>query len=117
MRKETSPTGGIIFSVVKIIGKTNKNNNIHFEVDDELSDFKNDNVQYKRTIQRVSEIDTIKKKQILAEKQTTENSIEMIDESAKSQDFFQDNNPSEMKYTTKRIKSINFFVKYCLCWY
>ena len=41
----------------------------------------------------------------------------MIDESAKSQDFFQDNNPSEMKYTTKRIKSINFFVKYCLCWY
>ena len=41
----------------------------------------------------------------------------MIDESAKSQDFFQDNNPSEMKYTTKRIKSIKFFVKYCLCWY
>ena len=61
MRKETSPTGGIIFSVVKIINKTNKNNNIHFEVNDELSDFKNDNVQYKRTIQRVSEIDTNKK--------------------------------------------------------
>ena len=61
MRKETSPTGGIIFSVVKIIDKTNKNNNIHFEVNDELSDFKNDNGQYKRTIQRVSEIDTIKK--------------------------------------------------------
>ena len=61
MRKETSPTGGIIFSVVKIIDKTNKNNNIHFEVNDELSDFKNDNGQYKHTIQRVSEIDTIKK--------------------------------------------------------
>ena len=41
----------------------------------------------------------------------------MIDESAKGQDFLQDNNPSERKYTTKRIKSINFFVKYCLCWY
>ena len=59
MRKET--TGGIIFSVAKIIDKRNKNNNIHFEVNDELSDFKNDNGQYKRTIQRVSEIDTIKK--------------------------------------------------------
>ena len=59
MRKET--TGGIIFSVAKIIDKRNKNNNIHFEVNDELSDFKNDNGQYKRTIQQVSEIDTIKK--------------------------------------------------------
>ena len=60
---------------------------------------------------------TLSKKQILAEKQTKDDSIEMIDESAKGQDFLQDNNPSERKYTTKRIKSINFFVKYCLCWY
>ena len=34
--------------------------------------------------------------------------VEMIDESAKSQDFFQDNKLSERKYTTTRIKSRNF---------
>ena len=32
----------------------------------------------------------------------------MIDGSAKSPDFFQDNKPSERKYTTARIKSRNF---------
>ena len=32
----------------------------------------------------------------------------MIDESAKSEDFFQDNKPFERKYTTTRIKSRNF---------
>ena len=32
----------------------------------------------------------------------------MIDGSAKSPDFFQDNKPSERKYTTTRIKSRNF---------
>ena len=31
-----------------------------------------------------------------------------IDESAKSQDFFQDNNTIKVKYTTTRIKSRNF---------
>ena len=31
-----------------------------------------------------------------------------IDESAKSQDFFQDNNAIKVKYTTTRIKSRNF---------
>ena len=32
----------------------------------------------------------------------------MTDESAKSQDFFQNNKPSEIKYTNTRIKSRNF---------
>ena len=32
----------------------------------------------------------------------------MTDESAKSQDFFQNSKPSEKKYTTTRIKSRNF---------
>ena len=35
----------------------------------------------------------------------TDEKIEMIDKSAKSQDYFQSNNPTERKYTTKRIKS------------
>ena len=33
----------------------------------------------------------------------------MIDESAKIQDFFQDNKPSERKFTTTRVKSRNSF--------
>ena len=49
---------------------------------------------------------TLSEKQALMEQ--TDNNVEMIDESAKSQDFFQDNKPSERKYTTTRIKSRNF---------
>ena len=49
--------------------------------------------------------DTLSEKQTLTEQ--TDN-VEMIDKSAKSQDFFQYNKPSERKYTTTRIKSRNF---------
>ena len=49
---------------------------------------------------------TPSEKQALMEQ--TDNNVEMIDESAKSQDFFQDNRPFERKYTTTRIKSRNF---------
>ena len=38
----------------------------------------------------------------------TNNNVQLIDESAESQDFFQDNNPPGKKYTTTRIKSRNF---------
>ena len=34
--------------------------------------------------------------------------IQVVDESAKSQDFFQDNNPLGRKYATTQIKSSNF---------
>ena len=51
-------------------------------------------------------------KAALSEKQElteqTDNNLEMTDESAKSQDFFENNKPSERKYTTTRIKSRNF---------
>ena len=45
---------------------------------------------------------TLSEKQALTEQ--TDNNVEMIDESAKSQDFFQDNKPSE------------FLIKLCICW-
>ena len=49
---------------------------------------------------------------LLKQQALTENSDriqqEMIDWSAKSPNFFQDNKPSERKYTTRRIKSRNF---------
>ena len=38
----------------------------------------------------------------------TNNNVQLIDESAKSQDFFQDINPPGKKYTTTRIQSRNF---------
>ena len=59
VRKQTSATSKTIFSVVNLIDKTNRNDNIYFEINDELSDFNNDNVQYKRPIQQVSESDII----------------------------------------------------------
>ena len=51
VRKQKPATNKIIFSIVNLIDKTNKNDKIYFEISDELSDFNNDNVQYKRPIQ------------------------------------------------------------------
>ena len=59
MRKQTSATSEIIFSIVNLIDKTNRTDNIHFEIINELSDFNNYNVQYKQPIQRVSESDIV----------------------------------------------------------
>ena len=58
-RKQTSTTSKIIFSIVNLIDKTNRNDNIYFKINDELSDFNNDKAQYKRPIQRVSESDIV----------------------------------------------------------
>ena len=49
---------------------------------------------------------TLSEKQALTEQ--TDNNVEMINKSAKSQDFFQNNKSSERKYTTARIQSRNF---------
>ena len=59
MRKQTPTTNKNFFSIVNLIDKTNRNDNIHFDISEELSDFKNDNVQYKRPIQQVSESDIV----------------------------------------------------------
>ena len=59
VRRETSSLSEINFSIVKVIDNTNRHDNICSEISDELSDFKNDNVQ--RTIQRISESDSIRK--------------------------------------------------------
>lgn len=54
MRKQTSTTGEIIFSIIKLIDKINRNDSIYFEINKELTDFDNVQVQYKRPIQRIS---------------------------------------------------------------
>ena len=104
VRKQTSQANEIIFSIVNLFDKTNRNNNIYSEINDELSEFNKDNVQYKQPIQLLSEGDM--------SEQETENSSniqqEVMDESAKSTDFFQNNKPSERRYTTTRMKSKNF---------
>ena len=42
VRKQTSPSSDITFSVIKLIDETNKNSSIYFEINNELSDFNND---------------------------------------------------------------------------
>ena len=54
---------------------------------------------------------TLSEEQIIkteTEQQTNDDNIQDMDESAKSQYFFQDNNAIRRKYTTTRIKSRNF---------
>ena len=55
MRKQTSTASEIIFFIVNLTDKTNKNDNTYFEINDKLSDFNNDIVQYKQQIRQVSE--------------------------------------------------------------
>ena len=55
VRKQVSPTSEIIFSIVNLIDKTNRNNDIYFEINNKLSDFNNDNVQSKWSVRQLSE--------------------------------------------------------------
>ena len=59
MRKQTPSTYKVIFSIVKLIDKTNKNDSIYFEIGHKLSYFNNNNIQHKRPIQQVSESNII----------------------------------------------------------
>ena len=54
---------------------------------------------------------TLSEKQALTEQQVTDNNIQMVDKSAKSPNFFQNNKPWERKYTTTTIKSRTFFCR------
>ena len=60
VRKQISSATEIIFFIVNIIDKTNRNNAIYSDINNELSDFKNDNIQYKRSAQRISEGSTVR---------------------------------------------------------
>ena len=59
VRRETSSLSETNFSIFKVIDNTNRHDNIYSGISDKLSDFKNDDVQ--RTIQRISESDTVRK--------------------------------------------------------
>ena len=55
MRKQTLSATEIIFSTVKMIDKTNGNNAIYSDINNEFSDFKNDNVQCKQSVWQIGE--------------------------------------------------------------
>ena len=57
---------------------------------------------------KVTLIDEQQQIKIETENKTNDETIVDMDEQAKSQDFFQDNNAIGKKYTTTCIKSINF---------
>ena len=106
VQKQTSSPFEINFPIVKVIDNISRQNVIYSEISDELSDFKNDNVQ--RPIQRISESNFVRD----TTGNQTDGNLQVMDESAKRQDFFQDNNPTSVtigkRYTTTRIKSRNF---------
>ena len=49
-----------MFSIIKRIDKTNRNDNIYFEINDELNNFNNSNIQCKQPIRQVSGSSTIR---------------------------------------------------------
>ena len=59
MRKQTSSTSEIIFSIATFFNETNKKVSIYVEIDNKLSGFNNNNVQYKREIQQINGKDTV----------------------------------------------------------
>ena len=64
-----------------------KNKAVYSETGDELNDFNNDNVQFELPVRGISESDTGRKEKT----EQNDDTVTMIDQSAKSQDFFQNN--------------------------
>ena len=58
-REETSSSSELNFSIVKVIDNVSKHDSINFEINDKISDFKNDIVQ--QTILRVNKWNTVRK--------------------------------------------------------
>ena len=91
-REQTSQEGEIKFSIVKVVNNINKTNVTYSELGDELNSFNNDNIQSK--LQRLSEGDVVRTA-IYKDgdgTKTNHKNIQDMDDLAKSQDFFQDNN-------------------------
>ena len=91
-REQTSQEGEIKFSIVKVVNNINNTNVTYSALGDKLNSFNNDNIQSK--LQRLSEGDVVRTA-IYKDgdgTKTNHKNIQDMDELAKSQDFFQDNN-------------------------
>ena len=88
----------ITFSIAKVIDKTNRHNSIYSEFSGKLINFKMTlfNEQFNELV-KMTLTETTKKQQ------DDDVNLPVVAESAKSQDFFQDNNPHGKRCTTTRI--------------
>ena len=112
-RKLTSQIDIIKFSIDKVTANINSSDVSYSVLGDELKNINNDNIQSK--LEQLGNDNTISRWP--TNKDRTDNlndktQLMDMDESAKSQDFFQDNNAIKVKYTTSRIKSRNFLLNF-----
>ena len=110
IRKQASQKVAIKFTIDKAISNLNSSDVSYLELGHELRNINNDNIQSK--LQRLGNSNIISKGtrekngdgQSKRRKNTGDGDM---DESAKTQDFFQDNNGIKVKDTTTRVKSRN----------
>ena len=120
-RKQTSQNNDIRFSIVKIITSSNNLDVEYISLNNELKNICDGNSHSK--LKQIGRGDSdcggssIEKEQEIEIDQQN-NRVQNVGESAKSQDFFQNNkvanHQKKIKYTTTRIKSRSFFVEHCL---
>ena len=89
VRKETASPCEINFSIVKVIDNANRCNNIYSEISDGLIDFKMTafNEQFNELVKT-----TLSEGQQLQNQRDRDENIQVMGRSAKSQDFFLNNN-------------------------
>ena len=110
MRKQTLTGDKIIFSIFKIIDKTNRNSVIYIDVSDELDDFTMPSYSLNNQIEELVKM-TVKEQQ----PEQNDNTLKQIDESAKGQNLFQDNkNNKERKKYNHMDQIEELSVKYSL---
>ena len=112
VRKQTF-AGEIIFPIVNLIDKLNTFEDSYYKISDELREFDNDRVQFKHRIREFDQRDGNRPKATETNGRNDNGTGKNHDESAKSTDFFQDNDAIKKKffskpYTTKRVKSQKF---------
>ena len=73
------------------------------------------NLNFNKSVEATLLEDDQKVKTETGNELSNEKTVTDMDKSAKSQDFFQDNNAIKVKYTATRIKSRNFLIKYRIC--
>ena len=117
VRKQTW-TDALIFFIVNLIDKSNKYKDTYFKIGDELREFNDVAIQLKPGIKNLVRA-TLTEEQQLINNNNNNNNMTHKEESAKSPNFFQDNNAIKKNtkpYTTTRIKLGNFLSNISYAW-
>ena len=103
LQKQTSSASKITFSITKVIAKTNRRTLY-------IVQLTTSSVKLKMTSFNKQLNDLVKTTLTQTTKNQTDDNVnlQVMEELTKCQDFIQDNNPVGKRYTTNRIKSINF---------